>query len=53
MIIPTLREQRSILSKVKGLEVEHEQLQSIYQKKILALDALKKSILQPAFTGAI
>lgn len=53
MTIPTLREQRSIFSKVKAMEAEHEQLQSIYQKKIEALDALKKSILHQAFTGAL
>lgn len=53
MTIPTLREQRSILSKVKAMEAEHEQLQSIYRKKITALDALKKSILHQAFSGEL
>jgi type I restriction enzyme S subunit len=51
--IPTLDEQRSVLSKVKVMEAEYEKLQLIYLKKILALDALKKSILHQAFTGAL
>ncbi|MEI7708249.1 MAG: restriction endonuclease subunit S [Chlorobium sp.] len=51
--IPTLQEQRSILSKIKSLERETQRLESIYQKKIEALDALRKSILQKAFSGKL
>lgn len=34
-------------------EAETQRLESIYQRKLAALDALKKSLLHQAFTGAL
>ena len=46
-------EQQQIVAKLDALRTETQRLESIYQKKISALDALKKSILHQAFTGAL
>ena len=48
---PDLTQQRQIVVKLDILSDETQRLESIYQKKIEALDALKKSILQKAFSG--
>ncbi len=49
--IPPVDVQRKITRHLTALHVETQRLESIYQKKIEALDALKKSILQKAFSG--
>ena len=46
-------EQQSIVSKLDALRKETQHLESIYQKKIEALDVLKKSILHQAFNGEL
>ncbi|MBV5304271.1 MAG: restriction endonuclease subunit S [Chlorobium sp.] len=46
-------EQQSIVSKLDALRAETQRLEAIYQKKLVALDALKKSILHQAFTGEL
>lgn len=51
--IPPLSVQREIISVVNKVSHETESLESIYQQKIAALDALKKSILDQAFTGLL
>lgn len=48
---PTVAEQTTIAAKVDALLEETQRLQSIYQQKLTALDELKKSLLQQAFTG--
>ncbi|WP_198935454.1 restriction endonuclease subunit S [Chlorobium sp. KB01] len=45
--------QKIIATKIDVLWEETQQLESIYQKKISALDALKKSILNKAFSGEL
>ena len=50
---PDLTQQRQIVVKLDILSDETQRLESIYQKKIEALDALKKSILQKAFSGIL
>ena len=50
---PDLTQQRQIVVKLDILSDETQRLESIYQKKIEALDALKKSILQKAFSGKL
>ena len=45
--------QQSIVSKLDALRKETQHLESIYQKKIEALDVLKKSILHQAFNGEL
>jgi type I restriction enzyme S subunit len=51
--IPSVAVQRLIVSKVNRVSMENERLISIYQQKLLALDALKKSLLHQAFTGVL
>ena len=51
--IPPLTQQHDIAAKLLELSAETQRLESIYQKKIEALDALKKSILQKAFAGEL
>lgn len=45
--------QRTIVSKLDVLIVETQRLESIYQQKLAALDALKKSLLDQAFRGEL
>lgn len=45
--------QNSVVSKLDALEIEIRQLEAIYQKKLTALNELKQSILQKAFTGEL
>ncbi len=51
--IPPLTQQHDIAAKLLELSAETQRLESIYQKKIEALDALKKSILHQAFSGKL
>jgi len=49
----TLDSQSRIVTSVKELEVETQQLESLYQQKLTALDELKKSLLHQAFSGQL
>lgn len=51
--LPPLVEQQTIVHKLDTLRIETQKLESIYQKKILLLEELKKSILQKAFSGEL
>ncbi len=46
-------EQKQIVQKLDALSVETKKLESIYQKKIVDLEELKKSILEKAFSGKL
>ncbi len=46
-------EQRKIVSKLEDLLEETQRLTSIYEQKLAALEALKKSLLHQAFTGKL
>lgn len=50
---PPVTEQRQIVAKLDGLSEETQRLELIYQRKIAALDDLKKSLLHQAFTGLL
>ena len=50
---PTVSEQKQIVGKLNSLREETQHLESIYQQKLTALDALKKSLLDQAFSGAL
>jgi type I restriction enzyme, S subunit len=50
---PTLEEQKRIAVKLDILREETQRLESVYQHKLAALDALKKSLLHQAFTGQL
>jgi type I restriction enzyme S subunit len=48
---PTIAEQERIAAKFDDLVAETQRLASLYEQKLDALDALKKSLLHQAFTG--
>lgn len=51
--LPTLAEQKRIVTKVDAIREETESLESIYQRELAALDELKKSLLHQAFSGEL
>jgi type I restriction enzyme S subunit len=50
---PSLKEQKVITTKLAELAAETERLKSLYQRKLVALDELKKSLLHQAFSGLL
>jgi len=53
IFLPPLAEQKCAAERIDALREETQRLESIYQKKLAALDALKKSLLHQAFSGAL
>lgn len=51
--LPTIEEQKAIVDELDITKSETKKLETLYQKKIVALDELKKSILQKAFQGEL
>lgn len=51
--LPPIEEQREIVLIIERLSTEIQKVEAIYEKKLLALDELKKSILQKAFSGEL
>ncbi|OUL28624.1 hypothetical protein BV372_24810 [Nostoc sp. T09] len=51
--MPSLDEQNRITNKIDDLRTETQRLETIYRQKIAALNELKQSILQKAFTGEL
>ena len=50
---PSLAQQKSTIAELDLLETETQRLEAIYRQKHAALDALKKSLLDRAFTGLL
>ncbi|MEO8361266.1 MAG: restriction endonuclease subunit S [Vicinamibacteria bacterium] len=50
---PPLVEQKRLVVKIDELSDESRRLEAIYQRKLAALDELKKSLLHQAFSGAL
>jgi type I restriction enzyme, S subunit len=50
---PPLEQQRRIVATIVALVEETKILASIYERKLAALDALKKSLLHRAFAGEL
>ena len=50
---PPMREQSQIADRLAALREETQRLESLYQRKLTALDELKKSLLHQAFSGAL
>ena len=48
-----LEEQNAIVAKLDGLREETQRLASFYERKLAAMEALKKSLLHQAFTGKL
>ena len=53
IFVPSPAEQAMIVSQLNSLNEETKRLESIYQQKLAALEALKKSLLNQAFTGKL
>lgn len=51
--VPPIAIQRIIMNKAHELLSETQHLEAIYQQKVAALEALKKSLLHQAFTGKL
>jgi type I restriction enzyme S subunit len=51
-LFPRDTQDRFVL-KLENIEAETQRLESIYQQKLNALDALKESLLHKAFTGQL
>jgi type I restriction enzyme S subunit len=51
--LPPLQELRKAVAKFDELAEETQRLESLYQRKLAALDELKKSLLHQAFSGAL
>ena len=51
--IPELSEQGALVAKLDALSEETQRLESLYQRKLAALNELKKSLLHQAFSGAL
>jgi len=49
--LPSIKEQDSIVEKFDALREETQRLESIYKQKLAELEALKKSLLNQAFSG--
>ena len=49
--IPPIREQRELARRITDCSMYFERLESLYQRKLAALDELKQSLLQQAFSG--
>ena len=50
---PNLAAQREIVALADKSSTETQRLESLYKQKLTALDALKKSLLHQAFSGAL
>lgn len=53
VLLPSLAQQERMSQKVASLREETQRLESLYQRKLAALDDLKKSLLHQAFSGAL
>ncbi|MDP1525570.1 MAG: restriction endonuclease subunit S [Rhodocyclaceae bacterium] len=51
--VPSLQDQRIIVKKLNSIREETQRLESLYRQKLAALEALKKSLLHQAFSGAL
>ena len=51
--LPSLSEQQRIISTLDAVRTETQRLEAIYRQKLAALEALKKSLLDQAFSGGL
>ena len=50
---PPVAEQKTIAERLNQLSAEIKKLEAVYQKKVVDLEELKKSVLQKAFNGEL
>ena len=53
VVLPSLLIQKPVVAQLTDLRAETQRLASLYERKLAALEALKKSLLHQAFTGAL
>ena len=51
--VPSIAEQETIVDQLESVDAETQRLASIYARKLGVLEALKKSLLDQAFTGRL
>ena len=51
--LPRRNDQCDVVAKLRAIQRETQRLESIYQQKLDAFDALKKSLLHQAFSGKL
>jgi type I restriction enzyme S subunit len=51
--LPSVKEQERVVDELDALRAETQRLATLYERKLSALEALKKSLLHQAFTGAL
>lgn len=51
--VPPAAEQSAFVAKAQNLSAETQRLESIYQRKLASLEALRKSLLHQAFAGQL
>jgi len=51
--VPSIPEQEAIVEKLDALSAETQRLARLYEQKLAALEALKKSLLHQAFAGEL
>ena len=51
--MPKQSDQEKVVTKLDALSEETQRLESLYRRKLIALEALKKSLLHQAFTGQL
>jgi len=51
--VPSLKEQQEVIEQLGPLSEETQRLARLYERKLAALEALKKSLLHQAFTGEL
>jgi type I restriction enzyme, S subunit len=53
IFVPTLTVQQSVVQVIAAIEAETQSLAKIYERKLVALNELKKSLLHSAFAGQL
>lgn len=53
IVIPSMSEQNKIADQIMEFKDQFQEVQSIYQQKLIALAELKQSLLQKAFSGEL
>jgi len=53
VVVPDLKEQERLINSIEKVHSFSQRLETIYRQKIAALNELKQSILQKAFTGEL
>ena len=51
--VPSAQVQRNIIERLRSAQEMSDRLQTVYQRKLSALEELRKSLLHQAFTGAL